>query len=102
MAVPAGFATGSFGIETTSEDGEPFGHMYAGHYLPYPDTEYEGLVTTITDVAPIMNWVCIDSEMHEVKYGVRADAQPNFTGPSDDIRRDHRLKNRQLGRMVCG
>jgi hypothetical protein len=59
--------------------------------LPYPDTKYEGLVTTITDVAPIMNWVYIDRETHEAKYGVRADAQPNLTGPFDCTRQDRRL-----------
>ncbi|KAJ4982923.1 hypothetical protein SVAN01_11590 [Stagonosporopsis vannaccii] len=82
---------GKLWIETTSEGGEPFGHMYAGYYLPYPDTKYEGLVTTITDVAPIMNWVYIDKETYEVKYGVRADAQPNLTGPFDCTRQDRRL-----------
>lgn len=78
-------------IDTGTDDGTPLGHPYAGYYLPYPDTKYEGLVTTITDVAPIMNWVYIDKETCEVKYGVRADAQPNLTGPFDCTRQDRRL-----------
>ena len=53
---------GKLWIDTGTEDGSPLGHPYAGYYLPYPDTSYEGLVTTITDVAPIMNWVYVDRD----------------------------------------
>ncbi|KAJ4295442.1 hypothetical protein N0V90_007454 [Kalmusia sp. IMI 367209] len=82
---------GKLWIDTGTSNGAPFGHQYAGYYLPYPDTKYEGLVTTITDVAPIMNWVYIDKDTYEVKYGVRLDAQPNITGPFDCTRQDRRL-----------
>jgi hypothetical protein len=82
---------GKLWIDTTTAGGEPFGHTCAGYYLPYPDTKYEGLVTTITDFAPIMNWVYIDRETYEAKYGVRADAEPNLTGPFDCTRQDRRL-----------
>jgi hypothetical protein len=88
---PVVLRNGKLWIDTTTADGEPFGHTYAGYYLPYPETKYEGLVTTITDVAPIMNWVYIDRDTHEAKYGVRADAQPNLTGPFDCTRQDRRL-----------
>ena len=82
---------GKLWIDTGTPDGSPLGHPYAGYYLPYPDTNYEGLVTTITDIAPIMNWVYIDKNTCEAKYGVRADAQPNLTGPFDCTRQDRRL-----------
>jgi hypothetical protein len=59
--------------------------------LPYPDTSYEGLVSTITNVAPILNWIYIDSNTYEVKYGVRDFAQPNLTGPFDCTRQDRRM-----------
>ncbi|KAF9700718.1 hypothetical protein EKO04_001522 [Ascochyta lentis] len=88
---PIVLRNGKLWIDTTTEDGEPFGHTCAGYYLPYPDTKYEGLVTTITDVAPIMNWVYIDKQTHEARYGVRTDAQPNLTGPFDCTRQDRRL-----------
>lgn len=78
-------------IDTGNDEDISSSHQYAGYYLPYPDTKYEGLVTTITDVAPIMNWVYIDKDTCEVKYGVRADAQPNLTGPFDCTRQDRRL-----------
>lgn len=82
---------GKLWVDTGTSDGGPFGHPYAGYYLPYPDSKYEGLVTTITDVAPIMNWVYVDKDTYEVKYGVRLDAQPNLTGPFDCTRQDRRL-----------
>jgi hypothetical protein len=88
---PVVLKNGKLWIDTGTDDGQPFGHPYAGYYLPYPDSQHEGLVTTVTDIAPIMNWVYIDKETHEVKYGVRLDAQPNLTGPFDCTRQDRRL-----------
>ncbi|KAH7396698.1 hypothetical protein DE146DRAFT_46988 [Phaeosphaeria sp. MPI-PUGE-AT-0046c] len=88
---PVVLRDGKLWIDTGTEDGAPLGHPYAGYYLPYPDSNHEGLVTTITDVAPIMNWVYIDKETHEAKYGVRVDAQPNLTGPFDCTRQDRRM-----------
>lgn len=70
--------------------GEP-PHKFCGYFLQYPDAEYEGLVSTITDVAPILNWIYVDRATHEVKYGVRDFAQPNLTGPFDCTRQDRRL-----------
>ncbi|KAF2471850.1 uncharacterized protein BDR25DRAFT_23662 [Lindgomyces ingoldianus] len=88
---PIVLKNGKLYIDTGTSDGESFGHPYAGYYLPYPDEKYEGLVTTITDEAPIMNWVYVDKETYELKYGVRVNAQPNFTGPFDCTRQDRRL-----------
>jgi len=78
-------------VDTGSNDGSSSGHQYAGYYLPYPDKTYEGLVTTVTDAAPIMNWVYVDAKTHQLKYGVRKDAEPNITGKFDCTRQDHRL-----------
>jgi hypothetical protein len=88
---PVVLRNGKLLIDPGTGDGAPLGHPYAGYYLPYPDSSHEGLVTTITDVAPIMNWVYIDRETYEVRYGVRADAQPNLTGPFDCTRQDRRM-----------
>ncbi|TVY58912.1 hypothetical protein LSUE1_G007987, partial [Lachnellula suecica] len=66
-------------------------HAFAGYFLPYPDSPYEGIVSTIIDVAPIMNWIYVDRETYQVKYGPRPDAQPNITGPFDCTRQDRRL-----------
>lgn len=88
---PVVLKNGRLWIDTGTEDGSPLGHPYAGYYLPYPDTKYEGLVTTITDEAPVMNWVYVDKDTHQVRYGVRDHAQPNLTGPFDCTRQDRRL-----------
>ncbi|KAL2067615.1 hypothetical protein VTL71DRAFT_2040 [Oculimacula yallundae] len=70
-------------------------HPFAGYYLPYPtppdDAPYEGLVSTITDEAPILNWIYVERETYQVKYGVKADADPNITGPFECTRQDKRL-----------
>ncbi|KAF2493414.1 hypothetical protein BU16DRAFT_541106 [Lophium mytilinum] len=88
---PIVLRNGKLYIDTGTSNGESFGHHLAGYYLPYPDSEYEGLVTTITEVAPMLNWVYVDKKTHEVKYGVRTDAQPNLTGPFNCTRQDRRM-----------
>ena len=70
--------------------GEP-PHKFCGYFLQYPDADYEGLVSTITGVAPILNWIYVDRATYEVKYGVRDSAQPQLTGPFDCTREDRRL-----------
>ncbi|GAB7346845.1 hypothetical protein MBLNU459_g1931t1 [Dothideomycetes sp. NU459] len=76
------------------------GHPFTGYYLPYPDTEEvwrkagfkgEGLVTTISVDPPFLNWVYVDRITHEIKYGVRAEAQPQIVGPWDCTPVDKRL-----------
>ncbi|RYO93387.1 hypothetical protein DL766_000777 [Monosporascus sp. MC13-8B] len=67
------------------------GHPFAGYYLPYPDTQYEGLVSTISDDPPVLNWIYVDKNTYEVKYGVRAEAQEHLTGPFDCTRQDRRM-----------
>ena len=62
-------------------DGEP-GHPLTGYLLPYPDRGCDGLVTTIND-DNMLNWVYVDSETYQVKYGVRAEAEKHLTGPME-------------------
>ncbi|KAI1777206.1 hypothetical protein F4818DRAFT_340890 [Hypoxylon cercidicola] len=80
---------------STSEDGQPTtadgGYPFSGYYLPYPEKPYEGLVSTISDDPPMLNWIYVDKNTYEVKYGVRADAQPHITGPFDCTRQDRRM-----------
>ena len=66
-------------------------HPYTGYFLPYPDTNFEGLVTSICDDPPIMNWVYVDKDTYQLRYGVRVDAEPNITEPFDCTRQDRRL-----------
>ncbi len=39
----------------------------------------------------MLNWIYVDKDTYEVKYGVRADAQEHFTGPFDCTRQDRRM-----------
>ena len=73
------------------DDAMPFGHAFAGYYLPYPEAGHAGLVSTITDVAPIMNWVFVDRATHALCYGGRAASQGQLTGPWDCTRQERRM-----------
>ncbi|KAI0546616.1 hypothetical protein F4679DRAFT_575303 [Xylaria curta] len=75
------------------EDPEPTddGYPFSGYFLPYPGTSYEGLVSTISDDPPMLNWIYVDKDTYEVKYGLRTDAQENLTGPFDCTRQDRRM-----------
>ncbi len=75
--------------ENETEGGS--GHPFAGYYLPYPDAAYEGLVSTVCDDPPVLNWIYVDSDTYQVKYGLRVEAQPNITGPFDCTRQDRRM-----------
>ncbi|KAG6360880.1 hypothetical protein INS49_011947 [Diaporthe citri] len=78
-------------IDTGTEYDIPFGHRFAGYFLPFPETQHEGLVSTIMDDPPIMNWIYIDRQTYEVKFGTRDWAEPNFKAPFDCTRQDRRL-----------
>ncbi|KAI8951488.1 hypothetical protein F4801DRAFT_544866, partial [Xylaria longipes] len=75
------------------EDPEPTddGYPFSGYFLPYPGTSYEGLVSTISDDPPMLNWIYVDKNTYEVKYGLRTDAQEHLTGPFDCTRQDRRM-----------
>lgn len=38
-----------------------------------------------------MNWIYVDRETYEVKFGARPEAEPNYNGPFDCTRQDRRL-----------
>lgn len=40
---------------------------------------------------PRRNWIYVDRQTYEVKFGTRAWAEPNFKGPFDCTRQDRRL-----------
>lgn len=55
-------------------------HPFTGYFLPFPNAGEDGLVTTI-NAEKMLNWVYIDSETYQIKYGVRAEAQSQLTHP---------------------
>jgi hypothetical protein len=74
---------------------EQRGHLFAGYFFPYPERPYgrrgDGFVTTIQDDPPQLNWVYIDRDTYEVKYGLRVDAEPHIVGPWNCTPVDRRL-----------
>lgn len=80
-------STSTLGPSTMS----PLGHPFAGYYLPFPDTPFSGLVSTISDDPPVMRWIYVDRGTYEVKFGTRPWAEANFKGPFDCTRQDRRM-----------
>ncbi|KAI1332760.1 hypothetical protein F5Y16DRAFT_124781 [Xylariaceae sp. FL0255] len=78
-------------VDTGTQHDQVFGHPFAGYYLPYPDSEASGLVTTICDEPPIMNWIYVDRWSYELKFGTRAWADDNWPVPFGYTRQDRRL-----------
>ncbi|KAF2710781.1 hypothetical protein K504DRAFT_480885 [Pleomassaria siparia CBS 279.74] len=66
-------------------DGCPDDHPFAGYFLPYPDQSWgrrgEGMVSTICDEPPQLNWIYVDRDTCEVKYGDRVTSEPHIIGP---------------------
>lgn len=59
--------------------------------MGYPELNHPGLVSTISDEAPIMNWIYMDVQTFELKFGTRQFSEGNLTGPFDCTRQDRRL-----------
>jgi len=55
-------------------------------YIAYPDPERpptRGLVSTISDDPPLLNWIYVDRDTLELKYGNRTQSREHFVGPWD-------------------
>ncbi|KAI9752332.1 MAG: hypothetical protein M4579_005675, partial [Chaenotheca gracillima] len=63
------------GLPQSGDEPKRAGHPYAGYFLPYPESDWgkrgEGLVSTISDDPPQLNWIYVDAETYEIKYGNR-------------------------------
>ena len=51
----------------------------------------EGLVSTIMDDPPQLNWIYIDEETYEAKYGNKVESEGHHLGPWDCTKTDHRM-----------
>ncbi|KAF2796635.1 hypothetical protein K505DRAFT_158721 [Melanomma pulvis-pyrius CBS 109.77] len=76
-------------------DGCPDDHPFAGYFLPYPDQNWgrrgEGMVSTISDDPPQLNWIYVDRDTCEVKYGDRVTSEPHIIGPWSVTPMDRRV-----------
>ena len=60
-------------------------HRFEGFYIGYPDPDRPqppplGLVATISKDPPILNWIYIDKDTREVKYGNRTQSRQHIVG----------------------
>jgi len=80
---------------TTPAAEAPASHQFAGYFLPFPEQNWgrkgEGLVSTISDEPPQLNWIYMDQDTYELKYGNRIESEPHLVGPWDCTRIDKRL-----------
>ena len=61
------------------------GHPFEGFYIEYPDPERPrplplGLVSTISKDPPMLNWIYVDKDTREVKYGNRTQSRAHIVG----------------------
>ncbi|KAH6718673.1 hypothetical protein BKA61DRAFT_473769 [Leptodontidium sp. MPI-SDFR-AT-0119] len=74
---------------------ESQGHQFAGYFFGYPNSNWgrrgEGYVSTISDDPPQLNWIYIDKDTYEIKYGLKLQAEGNLVGPWDVTPIDRRL-----------
>ncbi|KAK3318256.1 hypothetical protein B0H66DRAFT_228955 [Apodospora peruviana] len=48
------------------------GHKFTGYYFMYPSEEQKlGMVSTIADDPPMLNWIFVDKDSHLVRHGGR-------------------------------
>ena len=61
------------------------GHPFEGFYIEYPDPDRPrplplGLVSTISKEPPMLNWIYVDKDTREVKYGNRTQSRAHIVG----------------------
>lgn len=69
------------------DDISPPLHAFAGFYIQYPDDDRSpperGLVSTISDDPPMLNWVYCDKNTYELRYGNRSASIEHIVGEWD-------------------
>jgi len=62
-------------------------HAFAGFYIQYPDENRfppeRGLVSTITEDPPMLNWIYCDKETYELRYNNRTGSMEHHVGVWD-------------------
>lgn len=68
-------------VQLSTYSGNP-NHPFSGYYLPYPDSNFDGLVSTVSDNPPQLNWIYLDRRTFQIRHGLRVEAEKNgVTGP---------------------
>ncbi|EAS29743.2 uncharacterized protein CIMG_08489 [Coccidioides immitis RS] len=69
-------------------------HHFEGYFFPHPEHKWrkgEGLVSTITADPPLLNWIYIDKDTYEMKYGNKKESEGHMMGPWDCTLVDRRM-----------
>ncbi|KAF2668617.1 hypothetical protein BT63DRAFT_414600 [Microthyrium microscopicum] len=65
----------------------PAPHAFAGFYIQYPDDDRSpaqlGMVSTISVDPPMLNWIYVDKNTFELRYGNRSQSIEHLVGPWD-------------------
>lgn len=58
------------------------GHKFNGYYFKYPcEQGYQGMVSTIQDDPPMLNWLYVDKDTGAIRYGSRKETIGHVIGP---------------------
>ncbi|KAK5991714.1 hypothetical protein PT974_07747 [Cladobotryum mycophilum] len=58
------------------------GHFFCGYYFTYPSEEkHRGMVSTISEDPPMLNWIYVNKDTHAVEFGGRKDTIDHVIGP---------------------
>jgi hypothetical protein len=58
------------------------GHKFCGFHFKYPGEEQHlGLVSSIQDEPPMLNWIYVNRDTRAVEYGARKDTIGHIIGP---------------------
>ncbi|KAI6778964.1 uncharacterized protein J7T54_002606 [Emericellopsis cladophorae] len=58
------------------------GHKFCGYYFKYPGPEqHQGLVSTICDDPPMLNWIFVDGSTGAVRFGGKKATEGHVIGP---------------------
>ncbi|KAJ8114096.1 hypothetical protein OPT61_g3933 [Boeremia exigua] len=73
---------GKLYVKLSNYQGERL-HPFTGYFLPYPNSNFDGLVSTISDEPPQLNWIYLDtsSKTFQISHGLRIEAEQGLTGP---------------------
>ena len=86
-------------VDVPAEEGlefeKPNGHPFAGYFMGHPVFRWgwkgEAMVSTIMDEPPQLNWIYVDSETYEMKYGTKVESEGHLLGPWDCTKTERRL-----------
>lgn len=68
----------------TNPPQSPASHPFTGFYIQYPDPDLPptlGLVSSVSDDPPTLNWIYIDRSTRQLRYGNRTQSRDHIVGP---------------------